>query len=135
MNRAFTLAAVASLTLSACASAPSTQSSSKAAEPANPIILAECALYEAAMQRVAVAEGAPKFGIVEGCPGYEHIFVPGTATLFLKTASAPIPPAATALGKMGKILFRRMIARGVPNAIATDMVADPLFAAAVESYK
>ncbi|MCL4674582.1 MAG: hypothetical protein KJZ59_00765 [Pararhodobacter sp.] len=91
-------------------------------------LAAECRLLEAAAARME----APHAGLREGCPGET---ARDTRPLPAQTASlraanaAPLPPGIDA-GTRAETVFRRMITRGVPVALAATLVQSDDFAAA-----
>lgn len=118
-----------SLTLAACsAGAPAP----RAAPTAAARIAAECALLTQAGTMMAAAGNPAHDGLLEGCPGST---ARDTRPLARQTASlrdggqAVLPPGVTQ-GSRGEAVFRRMITRGVPVSLATQLTADPLFAEA-----
>jgi hypothetical protein len=78
------------------------------------LVVQECAIYVAAEQRLA-AEGRPVAGLTDGCPA----------------GAAPGDIAATGVAgsatPFSEILFRRMIARGVPNDLANEISTSAAF--------
>lgn len=118
-----------SLTLAACsAGAPAP----RAAPTGAARIAAECALLTQAGTMMAAAGNPAHDGLLEGCPGST---ARDTRPLARQTASlrdggqATLPPGVTQ-GSRGEAVFRRMITRGVPVSLATQLTADPLFAEA-----
>lgn len=118
-----------SLTLAACsAGAPAP----RAAPTGAARIAAECALLTQAGTMMAAAGNPAHDGLLEGCPGST---ARDTRPLARQTASlrdggqAVLPPGVTQ-GSRGEAVFRRMITRGVPVSLATQLTADPLFAEA-----
>lgn len=73
--------------------------------------------------------------ILLGCPGHEAL----RATMSMaqmsaatRTANAAeVPALVQAMGARADMVYRRMITRGVPEAVARDMAQTPEFAAAV----
>ena len=78
------------------------------------LVVQECAIYVAAGQRLA-AEGRPVAGLADGCPAG---VAPGDI------AATGVPGAAT---PFSEILFRRMIARGMPSDLANEISTSPAF--------
>ena len=127
-----------SLTLAACsAGAPAPRAAPTGAAPrAAPTgaarIAAECALLTQAGTMMAAAGNPAHDGLLEGCPGST---ARDTRPLARQTASlrdggqAALPPGVTQ-GSRGEAVFRRMITRGVPVSLASQLTADPLFAEA-----
>lgn len=118
-----------SLTLAACsAGAPAP----RAAPTGAARIAAECALLTQAGTMMAAAGNPAHDGLLEGCPGST---ARDTRPLARQTASlrdggqAALPPGVTQ-GSRGEAVFRRMITRGVPVSLASQLTADPLFAEA-----
>lgn len=105
---------------------------------ASPGVVAECQLLEEAYQKVKSSGAKAHNDILMGCPGYENW--PGSMSkrdnrkAFGAATKAGRPAQVKAAGKAGKILFQRMIARGVPVEIAQAMAATPQFARAVASF-
>lgn len=95
-------------------------------------IVAECALLDAAAIRMAAAATPASPGLTEGCPGStERDTRPLDAqTAALRAANAAPLPAGLEPGGRADQVFRRMITRGVPVAIATALAQEPVFAAA-----
>jgi hypothetical protein len=96
-------------------------------------IATECRLLEAA-QAETRARGLTAWpDVLAGCPGH-----PATSTVTLRQMSdatraanaAALPAAARPLGPRADLIFRRMIARGVPQPVAEAMTVTPAFAAA-----
>lgn len=98
-------------------------------------IAAECKLLEAAHRSTAKAQGSAPTAILVGCPGHEGLVDDTTRKQdrqrFKAAMSTPVPEGAKAQGKMGKILFQRMIARGVPPEVAVSLAGGKAFTAAV----
>lgn len=98
-------------------------------------IAAECRLLAAARMATAKAQGAAPNAIVLGCPGHDGLVDDTTRKedrqRFKAAMGTKVPETAKAYGKMGKILFQRMISRGVPPEVAVAMVEGTLFKAAV----
>lgn len=101
-------------------------------------VRAECKLLEVAFKTTKASVGTARSDILSGCPGYEDWPITMTkrddSRAFRKAASTKLPAEAKAAGKAGKILFRRMISRGVPPEIATHVAAKKEFAAAVSAF-
>ena len=97
-------------------------------------ILAECKMLEAAHARVRATTGAAPPDILVGCPGHEGLrdAMPLAAqTAALRAATAAQPPAPVqAAGPQGERVWRRMITRGVPVAVANEVAKGPMFRAA-----
>lgn|GEM_PF-1445823 len=97
-------------------------------------IAAECRLLEEAHRRVASAQGRASADILTGCPGHETLRdeMPLKAqTAALRRANAAqIPPVVQGLGVEGPRIYRRMITRGVPEAVAQQLAASDLMAQA-----
>lgn len=72
------------------------------------LVVQECGIYLAAEQRLS-AEGRPVAGLSDGCP-------PGAAVGNI----APTGVAGSAT-PFSEILFRRMIARGMPQDLAVEI--------------
>lgn len=94
-------------------------------------IAAECAL----LSRATAAMGAAAHdGLLEGCPG---VAARDTRPLSQQTASlraanaAPLPASITP-GTRADTVFRRMITRGVPPALATTLATSEEFTAATQ---
>ncbi len=126
----FRLSLSVAILLAGCVAEPSV---SAARQEVTAGVAAECALLERAYTATQAA-GQPAFAdIVAGCPGREGLAEQmgrtENAAAFTRASSAPVP--STANSRTGRILFQRMIARGVPVSIATQMAATPEFAAAV----
>ncbi len=82
------------------------------------VILKECAVYFAIVTRLA-NENIPSNGnIAEDCPGEADINADIT----------PINPPPSMDERLASNLFRKMIARGVPSAIAADVSKSQAFA-------
>lgn len=81
---------------------------------------------------MAAAGNPAHDGLLEGCPGST---ARDTRPLARQTASlrdggqAALPPGVIQ-GSRGEAVFRRMITRGVPVSLASQLTADPLFAEA-----
>lgn len=93
-------------------------------------IAAECAL----LTRAAQAMSAPHAGLLEGCPGVE---ARDTRPLRVQTASLRAAaqaelPASVEAGSHGEVVFRRMITRGVPVLVATNVAASREFRVAAD---
>ena len=119
------------LLLAACAAVVPSQ---PARAPADRVAT-ECRLLErAAMEAVQSGMAAPA-DILSGCPGHEALRA--TMTMVEMSAStgaanaAVAPATVQAMGARADMVYRRMITRGVPEAIAREMVQTPEFAAAV----
>ena len=98
-------------------------------------IAAECRVLEAA-QAAMVAQGMAALpDVVAGCPG--HSGARDTMPLAAQTAAlrvanaAALPPAVQAAGPEGARAYRRMISRGVPEAVAAGVAQGPVWAAAL----
>jgi hypothetical protein len=95
-------------------------------------VAAECAVLTLAAQRMAEAGNPAHDGLREGCPGVTaqdtRPLVRQTASL--RAATAAVLPDGIAPGSRADQVFRRMITRGVPVAIATALTQDPAFGAA-----
>lgn len=139
-NRKFFSGAIAllAMSLTACTTNETVESAATTPTKSDPKILAECALLNEAMIKSAKQPGIYNTQIVRGCPGYENL--PDNTTTaqgagqFISASSAPVPQQALDMGRMGKIIFQRMIARGVSPDIATQMVGTDLFAQAVAAH-
>jgi hypothetical protein len=120
------------LTLAACAQA----APPPAAAPALPDrIAAECRLLVAAQVETAARGLTAWPDVLAGCPGHPEaraaMTLPQMSAATRAASAAALPPAARALGPRADLVFRRMITRGVPPAVAEAMTARPEFAAAV----
>jgi len=104
----------------------------------DPKVAAECVLYEEAMMRMAAPDGVPNTQIVIGCPGYENVRDTTNrfqgAGQFLNASSAKVPQNALDKGKMGKNLYQKMLARGVSEKVANQMVETVVFDAAIAAF-
>lgn len=97
-------------------------------------IATECRLLEAA-QAETRARGLTAWpDVLVGCPGHADLRPAMTLpqmTATTRTANAAtLPPAVRAMGARAGLVYRRMITRGVPEAVAQAMVSAPEFAAA-----
>ncbi len=109
-------------------------------------IAAECRVLEAA-QAAMVAQGMGALpDVVAGCPGHPQArdtmpLAAQTAALTMPLAAqtaalrvanaAALPPAVQAAGPQGARAYRRMISRGVPEAVAAGVAQGPVWAAAM----
>ena len=98
-------------------------------------IAVECRVLEAA-QAAMVAQGMAALpDVVAGCPG--HPMARDTMPLAAQSAAlrvanaAALPPAVQAAGPEGARAYRRMISRGVPEAVAAGVAQGPVWAAAM----
>ncbi len=98
-------------------------------------IAAECRLLERAQEETETRGLRAWPDMLVGCPGHEGLATAMTlaqASDATRAANAaPAPQAVKALGTRADMVWRRMITRGVPLAVAQAMVATPEFAAAV----
>jgi hypothetical protein len=98
-------------------------------------IAAECRLAGAAHAATARALGQAPNSIGIGCPGRKGLADGATRKQdrqrFAAAAWTPLPEAAKPYGRTGKLIFQRMIARGVPPEIATKLAGTRDFEAAV----
>ena len=101
-------------------------------------VVAECKLLESAYLTTQKAGLEARPDILVGCPGFEGFQETMTnrdnRKAFAAAARTKVPAKAKAMGKPGKILFQRMIARGTPPAVAVAMVDTELFDAAVAQF-
>ena len=102
-------------------------------------IAAECKLLMQAMAQVKTASGKQDLTIVAGCPGYEN--APDSAgqleeaARFTRAASASVPVHVRVDGDTAIRIFQRMISRGTPVKIATNLSSSAAFKAAVAAQK
>jgi hypothetical protein len=95
---------------------------------------AECTLLQSAAAMMAEQGSTPPDGLLQGCPG---VTATDTRPLAQQTASlraanaAPLPETLPA-GSRAETVFRRMITRGVPPALATSLVTSAEFTAATQ---
>lgn len=117
--------------LAACAAAAPPPAAE--APPADRIAT-ECRLLQAATVETAARGLRVWPDVLEGCP--DHPEARGAMTLrqmsdATRAANAArLPEGARPLGPRADLVFRRMITRGVPVAVAEAMTARPEFAAA-----
>jgi hypothetical protein len=128
-------AMMAVLVLAGCAAAPAMQAPVPVQDRAGRIA-AECRVLEAA-QAAMVAQGLAALpDVVAGCPA--HPGARDTLPLAAQSAAlrvanaAALPPAVLAAGLEGARAFRRMISRGVPEAVAVSVAQGPVWAAAMD---
>ena len=106
-SRLLAFATASTTLLGACVSGPTVK------DPAavNSLVAQECAIYIAAEQQM----GTPNSNLSAGCPaGIAPANITATGT----------PGMAT---QFSEILFQRMIARGMPSALATQVSTSPAF--------
>ena len=117
--------------LAACAVAAPTPAPAPAAPDR---IASECRLLEAATAETQARGLMAWPDVLEGCPDHpEARAAMSRAQMSAATRAAnaaTLPAAARALGPRADLVFRRMITRGVPEAVAEAMVNRPEFAAA-----
>jgi hypothetical protein len=115
------------LLLAACGAAP----------PAPPApmdrVAAECRLLQDAHDETRARGLTAWPDVLAGCPG--QTAQPAMSLRQMSDATraanaATLPAAARPLGPRADLIFRRMITRGVPLAVAEAMTATPAFAAA-----
>ncbi len=95
---------------------------------------AECRLLAVAATRMA-AQGIPAHdGLREGCPGVtaRDTRPLRQQTASLRAATAASPPVIIPADTRADTVFRRMITRGVPPAIAAALVSHPEFMTATQ---
>lgn len=101
-------------------------------------VITECKLAEAAYKMVKASGQQPHNDILVGCPGYEDwqpsMSKKENSGAFMRAGTAPQPEKVKAAGKAGKIIFTRMIARGVPVDVATALVDSPEFDRALAGF-
>ena len=98
-------------------------------DDAQALMLAECGLYVKA-SGIAQSRGVPNASsIAEGCGGARPSAVAGIAN-FGSAMTGAAPPNLTSFGTGGERLYRKMIARGAPQELATEMTRTPEFAQA-----
>jgi hypothetical protein len=125
------------LVLAACATPQAMPGPAPIAIPAAATadrVAAECRLLERA-QAETEARGLRAWpDVLVGCPGHEGLgnaMTLSQASGATRAANAARPPAAVrAMGARAETLFRRMITRGVPVAVAEAVAGTPEFAAA-----
>jgi hypothetical protein len=97
-------------------------------------VAAECRLLEVAHAETEARGLRAWPDVLVGCPGHEgeqNAMTLAQASDATRAANAATAPQAVrALGARADVVFRRMITRGVPVAVAEAMVATPEFAAA-----
>ncbi|MCC5999258.1 MAG: hypothetical protein JJU19_00130 [Pararhodobacter sp.] len=98
-------------------------------------IASECRLLERA-QAETMARNLPSWpDVLAGCPGHESV-VPAMTMAQASDATrranrASLPEQVSGAGARAEIVYRRMITRGVPPAVAEAMTATAEFAAAI----
>lgn len=105
---------VAALALSACVPTTLPPEDPRRAE----LIAQECAIYFAAERQLASEGRALRRAASEGCP-------PEAAARRADIATRITPPIPGT--EFSEILYRRMIARGVPNDLALQISGSPAF--------
>lgn len=128
------LSLLSGLILSACAAAAPIPAPPPA--PTLPDRIAtECRLLEAAQAETRARGLAAWPDVLAGCPAHPEaraaMTLPQMSAATRAANAAALPAAARALGPRADPVFRRMITRGVPPAVAEAMTARPEFAAAV----
>jgi len=125
----FPVALTLALFLAACA-APG-QAPRPAADPQDQIAR-ECLLLERASAAMAARGENPQPDILVGCPGHEALRdAMSVAEMSAATRRAiAVQPPAEVQGPRADMVYRRMITRGVSDAVAAEMARTPEFAAA-----
>lgn len=97
-------------------------------------IAAECRLLEAASAETAARGLRAWPDVLVGCPGHEGLRDAMSLSQMTEATraanAARLPDGARTFGPRADLVFRRMITRGVPLAVAEAMTARPEFAAA-----
>lgn len=125
------------IALAGCDTTPSTPTAPATSGAVSAKVAAECTLLESAYVATKAKNLPAPSDIIVGCPGRVNLApemgrLEGVAA-FRRAAAAPLPAAARD-SRMGKILYQRMISRGVPLDVAVLMAATPEFAKAVAAY-
>ncbi len=134
--RALIVIALIGISVTGCAQSGTRGTSSLASQNASQSarIAAECA----ALGKAYSMSGKKNSGIVEGCPGYENVRSSRSnfseAGLFLSAAGAKLPAHVAKDGDATRI-YRRMISRGTPPAIAARVSKSAEFKKAVAVAK
>ena len=125
------------LVLGGCAAAMPVPPSAPAPSGREARVAAECRMLAQAHAETLRRGLAAPPDILVGCPGHEALrdAMPLAAqTAALRAANAAVlPPEVAASGVRGARIYRRMITRGVPEAVAGDVARGPLFAAAAKA--
>lgn len=127
------------LALGGCAAAPGPVTAPVSAPVAgvsrSAAIAAECRMLEEAHALTLAQQGRAPGDILTGCPGHpgarDEMPLKAQTAALRRGSAAQIPPVVQALGVQGPRVYRRMITRGVPEAVAQQMAGRESFAAAV----
>ncbi len=121
------------LLLAACAAPMAVPVAAPQPSPAERIA-AECRLLERAQQATAARGLRAWPDVLVGCPGHaeaENAMTLAQASEATRRANAAqLPEAVRAQGARAETVYRRMITRGVPVAVAESLAATPEFAEA-----
>ena len=101
--------------------------------PAEGRVAAECRLLERAQAETSARLLRVWPDVLVGCPGHEGLrdaMTLAQMSAATRAANAAQLPPGVARGR-AEMVYRRMITRGVPEAVARDMVASEEFAAAI----
>lgn len=125
---------LATLAISGCAATTGPVTAPVMAVSRSAAIAAECRMLEEAHALTLAAEGRAPADILTGCPGHENardeMPLKAQSAALRRAGVAAIPPVVQALGVQGPRVYRRMITRGVPEAVAQQMAPRASFAAA-----
>ncbi|MCC5972195.1 MAG: hypothetical protein JJU15_19840 [Pararhodobacter sp.] len=98
-------------------------------------ITLECRMLERASTEISAGGQVPPSDILVGCPGHEDLrdtmSMAEMSAATRRANAARAPDGVRALGPRADQVFRRMITRGVPVAVAEAMTGTPEFTAAV----
>ncbi|KPQ04721.1 MAG: hypothetical protein HLUCCA12_16350 [Rhodobacteraceae bacterium HLUCCA12] len=98
-------------------------------------IARECRLLERAHEAIAAQGAEAADDILLGCPGHEDLIssmsLSDMSAATRRANAAVLPDGLRDRGARAETVFRRMITRGVPVAVAEALVTTPEFAAAL----